>query len=118
MVNTLRPTVDFVFIFLAEKEEKIIKNREAVSCTSFISTKFLSRGQLLIQEAKVIDDKMVKLKYLRINLELGLSAHLLNKIKEYYFSTSVSKYQPPCLQGQQVPLLAPAGQDTSTHACS
>jgi len=40
MVKTLRPTVDLVFIFLAEKEEKIIKNRGVVSCTSFIPAKF------------------------------------------------------------------------------
>lgn len=63
MVKTLRPTADLVFIFLAEKEEKIIKNREVVSCTSFIPTKFLSRGQLSIQEAKAIDVKTVKLKH-------------------------------------------------------
>lgn len=94
MVNTLRPTVDLVFIFLAEEEEKIIKNREVVSCTSFIPTKFLLRGQLLIQEAKATDVKTVKLKYLRINLKLGLSVHLLNKTKEYYFSTSVSVNPP------------------------
>lgn len=94
MVKRLRPTVDLVFIFLAEKEDKIIKNREVGSCTSFILTKFLSRGQLLIQEAIAINGETVKPKYLRINLKLGLSSHLLNKTKEYHFSTSVS-INPP-----------------------
>lgn len=61
MVKTLRLTVDLVFIFLAEKEKVI--NREIVSCTSFIPARF-SRGQLLIQEAKAIDVKTAKLKYL------------------------------------------------------
>lgn len=101
--------MDLIFIFLAEKEEKIIKNREVVSCTSFIPTKFLSRGQLLIQEAKAINIKIVRLKNLRINLKLGVSAQLVNKTKEYYFF----EYQPTCLQAQEVPLLAPAGQGTS-----
>lgn len=78
MVKTLRPTVDLVFIFLAEKEEKII-NRKVVSCTSFIPARF-SRGQLFIQETKAINVKTVKLKYLGINLKLGLSGYLLSII--------------------------------------
>lgn len=50
MVKTLRPTVDKLFIFLAEKEGGNMLS----AVHHLVQLTFLSRGQLLIQGAKVV----------------------------------------------------------------